>query len=637
MCGIFGLIDIKKNNHHQTKKYLESLFLLTEPRGRQATGLAIQIDHEIHVYKRPQTAARVIKGIDYHNFLSRHLLHETQTVAALGHCRLVTDGSELKEVHNQPINLDKVVGVHNGVINNFYEISQNEDLRPEGISDTEVLFRYFQKYLQKEHSPTQILKDFHSQVRGSASLGVLFSDYDEMLVSTNFGSLYYSKLSDELFVFTSEEKILDDFQKEHGLKVTISKLEPGMAFTVNTKTLKQNFFAFEGETTQNDVLPQLTKANSPYPIINRTPNPKNIKRCTRCILPVNYPFLTFDKDGVCSICQKYQKQTFKGIDALHRFLEPYRSKNGEVDCLVGLSGGRDSSYGLHLMKKELGMNPVGFAYDWLLTSRKARHNIAKMAGALDVEVIYRCGNYQRQAKNIRDNIHGFLKDPDLGMMTFVQAGDKEMYHYGREIRKEKDLKLTVWCSGYQLEQREFFIGYCGIDKTLVNNPRLYDYGWWTKIQLAIFYGLKTIKNPLYWNRSIIDNAMAFWHCFVAKDDFLYLFNYYPWDEKEVERVLKEEYEWEADTDYGQNQWRMDDFHTSFINYVYYTVGGFSEFDDFRSNQVREGLISRDEALRLTAIDNNIRYESLMEFSQLVGFNLEHVLKEIEAIPKLYRF
>ena len=86
-----------------------------------------------------------------------------------------------------------------------------------------------------------------------------------------------------------------------------------------------------------------------------------------------------------------------------------------------------------------------------------------MAGALGVEVIYRCGDYQTQAKNIRENIYGFLKEPDLGMMTFVQAGDKEMYHWGRQIRKEKKQKLTVWCSGYQLEQREFFIGYCGIN------------------------------------------------------------------------------------------------------------------------------------------------------------------------------
>ena len=282
------------------------------------------------------------------------------------------------------------------------------------------------------------------------------------------------------------------------------------------------------------------------------------------------------------------------------------------------------------------MNPVGFTYDWLLTSKKARHNIAKMAGALDVEVIYRCGNYPRQAANIRNNIEGFLKDPHLGMMTFVQAGDKEMYHWGRKIRKEKNLPLTVWCSGFQLEQREFFVGYCGINKTLVNNPRLFDYGWSTKLQLGMFYTLKTLKNPSYWNRSIWDNFLAYWHCFIAKDDFLYLFNYYPWVEQEMERTLNDLYAWEADSKFGENQWRMDDVHTAFNNYVYYSVGGFSEFDDFRSNQIREGLITRDEALKLVEKDNATKYEALKEFASLIGFNLEHVLKEIDSIPKLYR-
>ena len=48
------------------------------------------------------------------------------------------------------------------------------------------------------------------------------------------------------------------------------------------------------------------------------------------------------------------------------------------------------------------------------------------------------------------------------------------------------------------------------------------------------------------------------HCFVGRDNFLYLYSYYPWEEEEVERVLREEYQWEADEDFGENQWRMDD-------------------------------------------------------------------------------
>ena len=103
----------------------------------------------------------------------------------------------------------------------------------------------------------------------------------------------------------------------------------------------------------------------------------------------------------------------------------------------------------------------------------------------------------------------------------------------------------------------------------------------------------------------------------------------------MEALLKEKYNWEVDSQYGENQWRMDDFHTAFNNYVYYTIGGFSEFDDFRSNQIREGILTRDEALKLAAKDNTVKFENLLQFSQLIGFNLEHVLSKIEAVPKLY--
>lgn len=634
MCGIFGLIHTGDYTSQKLDIQIRHLFELTEPRGKQAAGIAILQDKNICVYKRPVNARELIKSIDYLKFTRKALQACIGSTAAIGHCRLTTDGSELIPQHNQPFITKNLVGIHNGVINNFERLRDEFQIPTEGEADSEVAFNFINLDIDRGKTPENAVINFYKLMRGSASIGILLKDYNRMIIATNFGSLYYSSEILNQFVFASEKKILVDFAQKLGIKIKPKKLEPGTGLSIDSGSLESTKF----NLGENSSFPETTQDVNENKIIqDLSPKPDKIKRCTKCILPENYPFLDLDNNGVCNICNKYQKQKFKGRDQLEKLLEKYRSANGEVDCLVGLSGGRDSSFGLHILKNELGMNPVGFSYDWLLTSRKARHNIAKMAGALGVEVIYRCGNYERQARNIRKNINGFLHSPDLGMLTFVQAGDKEMYHFGRKIRKEKDLKLTVWCSGYQLEQREFFIGYCGINKTLVNNPRLYDYGWVTKLQLGAYYGLKTLKNPYFWNRSIWDNLMAFWHCFVAKDDFLYLFNYYPWNEQEVEQVLREKYQWEADLNYGVNQWRMDDFHTSFINYVYYTMGGFSEFDDFRSNQVREGLITRDEALRLAAIDNTIRYESLLEFSNLVGFNLEHVLKKIDSLPKLYRY
>ena len=103
----------------------------------------------------------------------------------------------------------------------------------------------------------------------------------------------------------------------------------------------------------------------------------------------------------------------------------------------------------------------------------------------------------------------------------------------------------------------------------------------------------------------------------------------------MREVLENEYGWINDKSYGKNQWRMGDGQTAFNNFVYYQLAGFSEFDNFRSNQIREGLISRDEAIKLCKQDNEIRFETLKNFSEIIGFNLDEVLTKISSIPKLY--
>ena len=80
---------------------------------------------------------------------------------------------------------------------------------------------------------------------------------------------------------------------------------------------------------------------------------------------------------------------------------------------------------------------------------------------------------------------------------------------------------------------------------------------------------------------------------------------------------------------------MGDGQTAFTNYIFYTVAGFSEFDNFRSNQIREGLISREEAIILAQQDNLPKWEALQYFAYVVGINLDETLAKINNIPKLY--
>ena len=102
-----------------------------------------------------------------------------------------------------------------------------------------------------------------------------------------------------------------------------------------------------------------------------------------------------------------------------------------------------------------------------------------------------------------------------------------------------------------------------------------------------------------------------------------------------EDTLLKEYNWMSDIAYGKNQWRMGDGQTSFNNFIYYTLAGFSEFDNFRSNQICENLLSREDALRLVKRDNGFKYDVLKNFSEIIGFNLDDVLSKIVSFQKLY--
>ena len=116
---------------------------------------------------------------------------------------------------------------------------------------------------------------------------------------------------------------------------------------------------------------------------------------------------------------------------------------------------------------------------------------------------------------------------------------------------------------------------------------------------------------------------------------LHFYNYVKWEEKKMVKTLLDEYNWMNDIAYGKNQWRMGDGQTTFNNFIYFTLAGFSEFDNFRSNQICEDLLSRNEGLSLAKKDNEFKYDVLKNFSEIIGFNLDDVLSKIISLPKLY--
>jgi len=155
-----------------------------------------------------------------------------------------------------------------------------------------------------------------------------------------------------------------------------------------------------------------------------------------------------------------------------------------------------------------------------------------------------------------------------------------------------------------------------------------------KLKLTAYYARQFLLNPAYLNTSILDTLGAYFSYYLFSYNFLSLYKYIKWDEEEIGSTLREQYDWEIAKD-TTTTWRIGDGTAAFYNYIYYTVAGFTENDTFRSNQIREGVLTREKALELVHEENKFRYESFKWYCDTVGIDFEDTIKRINTIPKLY--
>ena len=124
-------------------------------------------------------------------------------------------------------------------------------------------------------------------------------------------------------------------------------------------------------------------------IRNRT---ENLFYCTSCGLPSNYPSITYNDEGVCSLCQNfdnYQAQVahyFRNLNDLKKLIETRKRSNSEYDCMMLLSGGKDSTYALAKLK-ELGFRVLAYNFDNGFISEEALDNARKICNDLNVDLL----------------------------------------------------------------------------------------------------------------------------------------------------------------------------------------------------------------------------------------------------------
>jgi glutamine---fructose-6-phosphate transaminase (isomerizing) len=672
MCGIFGGVFGGASPLRGTarlEKVVEGLFRLSESRGKEAAGLAIANHRELTIYKEAVSARKMIHSSAYRACLRDTASSErSRSVAFIGHSRLVTDGGRELNRNNQPVLSGGVVGVHNGIIVNHAQLwKEHPELNRQFDVDSEVIFALLRAELQLGLSVEAAARRVFAEMSGTANIAALFEDRDVLLLGTNNGSLYYRSAPGVGFVFGSESYILSQFADRYAAELATARTEhvrPGEGLLIDLQTLEQVSYSL-GALDARQELGQKGPAPRPSPrrihdraapdpprrAAPRSAEPVNVaelaarypyvslrsrlRRCSRCVLPETMPFVDFDASGVCAYCRAHQPLTVRGRETLEELVRPHRRNDGRPDCIVGVSGGRDSIYGLHYLKTVLRMNPVAYTYDWGMVTDLARRNTSRICGQLGIEHILVSADIPKKRDFIRANVEAWLERPSLGTVPLFMAGDKAYFHFFDRVREQLGLELAFMCEN-MLERTDFKTGFAGVRPIVYDRDHVYTLGLPHKLRLVAHYAGEFARNPRYLNRSLLDSAKAFRYYYGMKRRFHNLYGYVQWDETTINRTLVEQYAFERADD-TETLWRIGDGTAAFYNYIYHAMAGLTENDTFRSNQIRNGALAREEALDLIERDSRPRFPSIQWYLTTIGIerSVEEVIEIIERAPKLH--
>ncbi|MFA7351322.1 MAG: N-acetyl sugar amidotransferase [Methylotenera sp.] len=195
------------------------------------------------------------------------------------------------------------------------------------------------------------------------------------------------------------------------------------------------------------------------------------KICNNCIMDTSDPNIKFDERGWCDYCNNFHSTIkpnwhtdARGERELMNLAEKIKQqgKGKDFDCIIGLSGGLDSSYAAYVAKEKMGLRPLLLHVDAGWNTDQAVGNIEKLVDGLGLDLYTEVINWQEMKDLQLAFLRSQISDQDLPQDgAFFSA----LYKFARKHK----IKYVITGSNYSTEccrEPEEWGGYLGIDKSL---------------------------------------------------------------------------------------------------------------------------------------------------------------------------
>ena len=336
-----------------------------------------------------------------------------------------------------------------------------------------------------------------------------------------------------------------------------------------------------------------------------------MKHCTICVMPDTRPGITFNEKGVCAACQAYANRSkvdyAARFEELKQLCDKYRGCNGEdgYDCMIAVSGGKDSHFQVYMFKEVLKMNPLLVSVeDNFKMTEAGKHNLKNISETFGCDLISMKPNLKVQKLMMKYTFEKF------GKPTYFV--DRYIYTYPLHMAVKFNLKLLIYGENVAYE----YGGEGAIDT----------YSAKDQIKNGVAAGLE-VEDVLV--NGITKKDLNFFSPPQAEDldklEPIYLSYFVEWNSFTNYELAKRKgfhdltHEWDR-THHVENFDQIDTPAYLVHSWMKYPKFGHASATDYTARMVRYGILTREEALALVKKhDHDLDPRSVREFCEFMNY------------------
>ena len=351
----------------------------------------------------------------------------------------------------------------------------------------------------------------------------------------------------------------------------------------------------------------------------------DIRYCKKCLFPETKPDLSFNDKGICSACSSSENKILKinwdkRKEEFEKIINSYKKKGKGYDCIIPVSGGKDSTYQAYLVKEIYGMNPLCICFETTYVTDIGNQNLDNIS-KMGIDVIHFKKNY---------NVY-----KSMVIESFKRVGD-EMWpnHIGIFtvpviFAVKMNIPLIIWGENSQLE-------YGGPDlksvqSRVLNRKWLEEFGGLLGNRIEDMIGVdgiteKDLTPYFYPSDEEIEKVGVIG---------IFLGTYFFWDaKKQLEIVKKRGFRVKEDgpvegtyTNYENLDERIHGLH-DYLKYVKY---GFGRATDHACIDIRNRRISRSDGVKLVnEFDGKYPHYGIQSFIEYSGLSKSEIDDVIDS-------